>query len=108
MAALVVIALFWGNCFSCPQILLSLQSHKAAHECCKRGQKPINKGCQNQGMQNFVKSDAASAAAVVPVLSTVAAVELVTPPAQDIAPVIAEAAANAPPDLLSLHASFRI
>ena len=52
MAALVVMALFWGNCFSCPQILLAAQKHG----CCPHG-KSESKECKTQGLRNFVKAD---------------------------------------------------
>ena len=52
MAALVVVALFWGNCFSCPQILLAAQKHG----CCPHG-KSDQKECKTQGLRNFVKAD---------------------------------------------------
>ena len=54
MAALVVVALFWGNCFSCPQILLAAQKHS----CCPHG-KSEQKECKTQGLRNFVKADPA-------------------------------------------------
>src|ERR1022692_2996879 len=44
MAALVVVALFWGNCFSCPQILLAAQKHS----CCPHGKADPN-DCKTQG-----------------------------------------------------------
>lgn len=58
MAALVVVALFWGNCFSCPQVLLAAQKH----QCCPHGKAgPHGKAdpseCQTQGLRNFVKAD---------------------------------------------------
>ena len=52
MAVLVVVALFWGNCFSCPQILLAAQKHN----CCPHG-KADQKECKTQGLRNFVKAD---------------------------------------------------
>jgi hypothetical protein len=52
MAALVIVALFWGNCFSCPQALLALQSHG----CCHRT-KSAPSTCQSQGVKNFVKAE---------------------------------------------------
>jgi len=52
MAALVVMALFWGNCFSCPQILLAAQKHG----CCPHG-KSEQKECKTQGLRNFVNAD---------------------------------------------------
>ncbi len=52
MVALVVTALFWGNCFSCPQILLAAQKH----HCCPHG-KTGSSECKTQGLRNFVKAE---------------------------------------------------
>src|SRR5262245_12808796 len=52
MAVLVVTALFWGNCFSCPQILLAAQKH----HCCPHGKADPTE-CKTQGLRNFVKAD---------------------------------------------------
>jgi hypothetical protein len=52
MAALVVTALFWGNCFSCPQILLAAQKH----HCCPHGKADPTE-CKTQGLRNFVKAE---------------------------------------------------
>jgi hypothetical protein len=68
MAVLVVVALFWGNCFSCPQLLLSAAQHK----CCHRTKAPKSE-CNTQGLQNFVKAEKAAPASSLPV--TVAAVD---------------------------------
>ncbi|SRR6266545_10103 len=107
MAALIVVTLFWGNCFSCPQILFSQYAHKAAHECCKRGQKPAGQNCQNQGLQHFLKAGADTGAQIAPAAVAEAAVEaaVLTP---QLAPEAAPAAHHNPPDLLSLHSVFRI
>jgi len=66
MAVLVVVALFWGNCFSCPQVLLSAAQHK----CCHRGKAPKSE-CNTQGLQNFVKAEKAAPAASMPVTAAV-------------------------------------
>jgi hypothetical protein len=68
MAALVVVALFWGNCFSCPQMLLSAQKHS----CCPHGKADPSE-CKTQGLRNFVKAE--KAAQIVP--AVVAADEIV-------------------------------
>jgi hypothetical protein len=52
MAALVVTALFWGNCFSCPQILLAAQKH----HCCPHDKADPTE-CKTQGLRNFVKAE---------------------------------------------------
>lgn len=54
MVVLVVVALFAGNCLSCPQMLLA--SQQPAHSCCHKPQ-PTSARCQTQGMQHFVKAD---------------------------------------------------
>ncbi len=68
MAVLVVVALFWGNCFSCPQVLLS----SAQHGCCHRT-KAHKTDCNNQGLQNFVKAEKAAPVSSLPVTTALAA-----------------------------------
>ena len=97
MAALVVVALFWGNCFSCPQVLLAAQKRR----CCPHG-KSDPSDCQTQGLRNFVKAEKAAPAAPAPV-STVA---IAPPPATSclsVAPVVPACPKYTPPDLLSLR-----
>jgi hypothetical protein len=108
MAALVILALFWGNCFSCPQVLLSLASHKASHECCKRGQKPASKTCDTQGLRHFVKSDSDASAAPAMDATPVepASAPAIEAPAQMW--VAAAETVHAPPDRLALHSVLRI
>ena len=108
MAALMVVALFLGNCLSCPQILLSLQSHQASHDCCKRGQKPAAKNCASQGLQHFVKAEAAAPAAIAPAAEAAVTVAALPVPVWRSSPVAPFEPEHAPPDLLSLHSSFRI
>ena len=55
MAALVVVALFWGNCFSCPQVLLAAQKHS----CCPHGKADPSQ-CKTQGLRNFVEAEKAT------------------------------------------------
>jgi len=101
MAALIVVALFWGNCLSCPQMLLAA----TAHNCCHRT-KTAGSSCQSQGLQHFLKAAPEAqtpAIAVVAALAPAIAVSL--PQGALIAPVEVE---HAPPDLLSLHSVFRI
>jgi len=57
MAVLVIAALFWGNCFSCPRMLLEQQSHG----CCPHG-KTKRSDCDTQSLKNFVKAEKAAAA----------------------------------------------
>ena len=108
MAALVMVALFWGNCLSCPQVLLSLAAHQQAHQCCKRSQKPATKTCQNQGLQNFIKTDPSSKVKVDTAPVAVAAVAITVAEQPSLAPEPVDFAAHAPPDLLALQSSFRI
>ena len=56
LAVLIISALFWGNCFSCPQILQS-----AKHSCCHKT-KQASSGCQTQVLKQFVKAEATSPA----------------------------------------------
>jgi hypothetical protein len=103
LAALVVAALFWGNCFSCPQLLLSL-AEKAPHGCCKRSA-PVAKTCTNQALRNFVKADPVSVAAP----AAAAAVEVAfAAPAIQCESLPALPAPQSPPDLLSLTSLLRI
>ena len=105
MAALVVVALFWGNCFSCPQALLALKTHQPAHQCCHKT-KSSAPGCEAQSLQHFVKTDPG---AQVPTLPVVAAVVAQQPaPSVSASEVLLASVEYAPPDLLSLHSSFRI
>jgi hypothetical protein len=94
LAALIITALFWGNCFSCPQILLA-----AKHSCChKTGQVSI--GCQTQVLKHFVKAEVASPAP--PVVAGILPVPMpvVVSDAHVFVPVASE---HAPPDILSFR-----
>ena len=102
MAVLIVAALFWGNCLSCPQMLLTVVAHQPAHSCCHRS-KSAGTSCQSQGLQHFLK---AGPELQTPAVAVVAAAIAVSPPqGAMVAPVEVE---HAPPDLLSLHSFFRI
>ena len=99
---LVVAALFFGNCFSCPQMLLAWQSHRPAHNCCPHPQ-PASAGCQTQGMQHFVKAgDSGAQPLMVPV-----AADIVEAPASVVlanAPFTVPAPAeHVPPGIFSLR-----
>jgi len=103
LAALIVAALFWGNCFSCPQLLLSF-AEKAPHGCCKRSA-PVTRTCTTDVLKHFVKAD--------PVVVAVPAVA----PAEEAAFVPSPIAHNfsitleiphSPPDLLALTSLLRI
>jgi hypothetical protein len=102
MVALIVAALFWGNCLSCPQMLLAQQP---GHGCCHRTG-PAAK-CQSQGLQVFVKAEAKALTAPAPAIVA---------PAQAIPEALLSEGGvaflaprvHAPPDLLSLISTFRI
>ena len=101
LVALVVAALFWGNCFSCPQVLFAL----GAHGCCHHS-KHASGNCSTQALRNFVKADVQTiapdlAAAPEPIASF--EVSVVSQGAAEILP-----SEHAPPDRLALNSSFRI
>jgi hypothetical protein len=98
-----VAALFWGNCFSCPQLLLSL-AQKSPHGCCKR-QAPVTRTCTTSVLKQFVKADPAPVTAPLAVPVEVQA--LMTPPAAYRAAVVVQGI-HSPPDLLELTSSLRI
>ena len=103
MAALVVVALFWGNCFSCPQALLAQKTQQPAHQCCHK-HKTSAPGCETQNLQQFVKADVGTQTSPVAVLGVVAplAAPLVW---SEMRPA---AAPYSPPDLLSLQSILRV
>ncbi|HUI55092.1 MAG TPA: hypothetical protein VLY04_08980 [Bryobacteraceae bacterium] len=103
---LIVAALLFGNCLSCPQMLWAWASHSAPHSCCHKPQ-PVSAGCHSQSMQHFVK---AASTAHAPVLQAVAEAVQVTPPGAtllDAAPTPSPAE-HAPPYVLALSSSLRI
>jgi hypothetical protein len=107
MATLIVVALFWGNCFSCPQVLLTSKSHQTAHGCCHRT-KQTTEDCQTQVLRHFVKADVGSRPPATVMVAGVVIPEFTVgvPQRPDWASFIP--VGHAPPDLLSLHSSFRI
>jgi hypothetical protein len=90
MVALVVVALFWGNCFSCPQMLLAAQKHS----CCPHG-KANPSECKTQGLRNFVKAEKAAPVAPATVAAAVTAAPL------PVASLSAPLAVAAPPEYTS-------
>jgi hypothetical protein len=80
LAALIVAALFWGNCLSCPQMLLAFAHHAPSHGCCKH--KTAKPECTSQKLRNFIKTDPGSVAppqsAVAPAVPALAAMPLET------------------------------
>jgi hypothetical protein len=102
LAALVVVALFWGNCFSCPQLLLALAQQTPAHACCHH-QKTSAPHCETQSLSSFVQ--AADTHVPAPVPAALAPV-----PAAAFAPVDVafDRPAPNPPDLEIQNSSIRI
>jgi hypothetical protein len=107
MATLLLVALFWGNCFSCPQMMLSRAAMKS-HACCKRGQKPMPNACSSQGMKHFVKAESAATVAPVPATAPVETDAAVAAPVWRAVESVPVETNHAPPDLLALHSSLRI
>src|SRR5215831_15658330 len=99
LAALIIAALFWGNCFTCPQVVLA-----AKHGCCPKSNQPTAK-CVTQVLQHFVKAEAASPAP--PAVAQTPAIQPPAPVYESWAPVLTRSD-HAPPDPLSLNSSFRI
>jgi hypothetical protein len=105
MAALIVVALFWGNCLSCPQMLLAIAAHQPAHSCCHKT-KSTGTTCQSQGLQHFLKAGPeVQTPAVAAAVAVAPAIAVSLPQGALVAPVEVE---HAPPDLLALHSSLRI
>ena len=102
--ALIVLALVWGNCLSCPQMALAAQ--QSSHDCCHPTQ-PVKADCSSQTLAHFVKSgDTDMSPAVAPVLQVAAARVF-----QAGAPALPPATTTpefTPPDLISLNSAFRI
>jgi hypothetical protein len=95
MAMLIIAALFWGNCFSCPQLLLAAQKHS----CCPHT-KSSKTECQTQGLKNFVKSEKSA-----PAVSTAIAALIIPEQASNLAAPLSDFRGNdpAPPGNLPLR-----
>jgi hypothetical protein len=107
LAMLVVVALFWGNCFSCPQLLVFLVTSGSAHSCCHREGGHSQVECQSLGLKHFQKADAGTQSPTPPV--TVALVHHVDVPVPvSHVPVVLPQLLHSPPDLEILHSTFRI
>ncbi|MGO9011434.1 MAG: hypothetical protein ACLQPN_15125 [Bryobacteraceae bacterium] len=107
MAALIVAALFGGNCLSCPQMLMVMASHQPGHGCCHHPTPKID--CHSQVLSHFVKAQGGNVTpmfAAADAAPAIAAVAVATLPRPALAPW--RAADVAPPDLLSLHSLLRI
>jgi len=111
LSVLVLAALLWGNCLSCPQVLLSLSAKAPAHSCCQHpGKKPVTtrEACQSQGLKHFVKADPAQKIqppAAQPVQLPAAEPML---PAPSFHPDASVAFLHSPPDLQPLLSTFLI
>ncbi|HZT33245.1 MAG TPA: hypothetical protein VFA33_25375 [Bryobacteraceae bacterium] len=106
LALLLLAALFWGNCFSCPQLFLYAASESSPHGCCHPKGSPHRVDCQSLSLKNFVRADIApelpSLAAWGPAIRTeISAPATAEPPAL----ILPQAS---PPDLLVLLSVFRI
>ncbi len=103
MAALVVVALFWGNCFSCPQALLAQKANPPAHQCCHKT-KSSAPSCGAQSLQHYVKADSGNHTPVLAVVALEALPEISTF-VREAMPATPD---YTPPDLFSLNSSYRI
>ena len=103
MAALVVAALFWGNCLSCPQMRSAAMQDP--HSCCHHTQ-PVKVDCQSQALQHFVKAPATEAPA--PAIEGDRIATVFTPVMEAWSDSLAKSAEPPPPDLLLLHSFLRI
>jgi hypothetical protein len=104
MVALAVLALLWGNCLSCPDMMAAMAVHQPDHNCCHKPQ-PAQAKCHTQDMQHFMKAEAPAPS--LPVVAELA--ELPAPVAMPVqwedAPLPAE---HAPPDRITLPTALRI
>jgi hypothetical protein len=111
LAVLLLGALLWGNCFSCPQLLLSLAAHAPSHGCCKHSDKQpatSQDKCQSYALKHFVKADPTpelQLPASVSMPFTVAGTQPVLPAAPK---VVVGIIPHSPPDLAVLNSTFRI
>jgi hypothetical protein len=102
MTALMVVALFWGNCLSCPQLLAAGSAHSCCHH---RNHQPAAKvDCQSQALQHFIQSEIS----IAPTPSIVAKVVSIPDTPLQYAVEWVPAPAATPPDLISLNSTFRI
>jgi hypothetical protein len=104
MATLIVAALFFGNCLSCPQMMMAVAGHQPVHSCCHHSTPRID--CHSPVLRHFVKAQgyAASRPAVSGVAPAIEAITAVAQPA--IAPW--RIADVVPPGLLTLHSLLRV
>src|SRR5215472_11077797 len=102
MGALVVVALFLGNCLSCPQVLAAMAAHTPSHDCChhKTHHSTTRTDCQAQALQHFVQAEKTT-----PPSPAVMAMIALPTPVISLQPSLewSDAPAPTPPDLLSLN-----
>lgn len=111
MALLLLGALLWGNCLSCPQMLLGLASHAPAHDCCKHpGKQPATSqnDCQSFALKHFVKADPAPKAQLQATVYAHFAGANTQPAALAAPKVVVGVIPHSPPDLEVLNSSIRI
>jgi len=104
LAALVVAALFGGNCLSCPQVLMAIAGHPPVHNCCHHPSTKID--CHSQQLSHFVKAPGG----VTPAALAVVDLADTTRPALTAsrAAAVVPGLRLAPPDLLSLYSHLRV
>jgi len=97
LSVLVVAALFWGNCLSCPQVLLAARQHS----CCPHGKGDVSK-CTTQGLRSFVKAEKTVTAAPAILVAAEVPALVACEPASEPA-IIASASEFHPSNLLPLR-----
>jgi len=103
MATLILTALFFGNCLSCPQVLAA-SSHRTGHGCCHHSTVKVD--CHSQALSHFVKADGGK---VFPALALTnsAPADAAAPKPQAALPQWLTPGA-APPDVLTLQSQLRV
>jgi hypothetical protein len=104
MTALIVVALFWGNCLSCPQLFAAAAA--PVHGCChhKNPQPAAKVDCQSQALGHFVQTEKS----IAPAPSLPATIVSLPEPVLQLSLERSDAPAHNPPDLISLNSTFRI
>ena len=105
MATLIVTALFFGNCLSCPRMLMALSNHQPGHGCCHHSTPKID--CHSQVLSHFVKAQGGNVSpmfAASGMAPAVATFVMLDRPALS----LWRAADVAPPDLLSFYSLLRV
>lgn len=107
LAVLLLGALLWGNCLSCPELLLALSSHAPAHGCCKRPDSSGNE-CHSVALKHFVKADPAQQTAIQFAPCSPMVTRLPAPPVTPVRLDTVPAIQQSPPGLDVLNSVFRI